>query len=137
MVKTKSNLNQNQLTFTLIKHQGQFTLPSVNIPVFKGDPLDYLFFMSAFEHGIERKTESNQDRQFFLEQFTLGQPRELVRSCQYMHPDRGYAAAKGLLKKHFGDKLKIATLYLDKGLNWAVIKTEDADALQAYSVFLN
>ena len=66
--------NQNQITETLIKQQGQFTLPSVSIPVFKGDPLDYLFFMRAFEHGIERKTESNQDRLFFLEQFTLGQP---------------------------------------------------------------
>ena len=128
--------NQNQITETLIKQQGQFTLPSVSIPVFKGDPLDYLFFMRAFEHGIERKTESNQDRLFFLEQFTLGQPRELVRSCQYMHPDRGYATAKELLKKHFGDEHKIATSYLDKGLNWAVIRTEDADALQAYSVFL-
>ena len=76
--------NQNQITETLIKQQGQFTLPSVNIPIFEGDPLDYLFFMRAFEHGIERKAENNQDRLFFLEQFTLGQPRELVRSCQYM-----------------------------------------------------
>ena len=69
--------------------------------------------MRAFEHGIERKAENNQDRLFFLEQFTLGQPRELVRSCQYMHPVMGYATAKELLKKHFGDEHKIATSYLD------------------------
>lgn len=126
--------NQNQITETLRKQQGQFTLPSVTIPVFKGDPLDYLFFMSAFEYGIERKTEKSQDRLFLLEQYTLRHPRELACRCQNMHPERGYAAAKELLKKHFGDEHKILP---HKGLNWAIIKVEDAEALQAYSVFLN
>ena len=129
--------NQNRITECLVKQQGQFTLPPVTIPIFKGDPLDYQFFIRAFEYGIERKTESCQDRLYFLEQFTLGQPRELVRSCQYMHPDRGYIEAKKLLRKHFGDDHKIAISYLDKAVSWPVIKTEDAEALQAYSVFLN
>lgn len=128
---------QNRITETLIKQQGQFTLPSITIPVFKGDPLEYQFFIRAFEHGIERKTENRQDMLYFLEQFTSGQPRELVRSCQYMLPDRGYTTAKELLKKHFGNEHKIATSYLDKVLSWPIIKAEDAEALQAYSVFLN
>ena len=37
-------------------------LPPLSIPVFKGDPLDYQFFIRAFEHGIEDRTENNKDR---------------------------------------------------------------------------
>lgn len=70
----------------------------------------------------------------FLEQFTS---KELVRRCQFMCPDKGYAMAKEPLNMHFGDDHKISISYLDMILNWPVIKTEDAEALQAYSIFLN
>lgn len=128
---------QNKITETFITQQGQHSLPSVVIPVFKGDPLDYQFFIRAFDYGIENKTKNNQDRLYFLEQFTAGQPRELVRSCQFMDPERGYAKAKELLKRHFGDEHNIATSYLNKVLKWPLIRSEDAEALQTYSVFLN
>lgn len=73
---------------------------------------------------------------YFLEQFTRGQPRELVRSCQHMAPEHGYAVAKNLLQEHFGNPYKIATAYMDKALAWQTIKSEDMKALQAYSLFL-
>lgn len=49
---------------------------------------------------------------YYLEQFTRGQPRELVRSCQHMDPDNGYTTAKQLLEEHFGNTYKIATAYM-------------------------
>lgn len=91
--------NQNRITETLTRQQGQFTSPLVTNPVFKGDPLEYQFLIRAFEHGIERETENSQDRLCFLEQFTSGPPKELVCNCQFMRPDRGYTAE--LLKKHW------------------------------------
>lgn len=129
--------NQNRITETVIKQQGQFMLPTLTIPVFKGDPLEYQFFKRASEHGIESKMDNSRDRLYFLEQFISRQPKELVRSCQFMRPDRGYAMAKELLKNHFDDDHKIFNSYLDKVLSWPVIKTEDAEALHAYSIFLN
>lgn len=73
----------------------------------------------------------------FLEQFTAGQSQEVVRSCQYMPPDRGYLEAKRQLKKHFRDEYTIATAYLDMTMNWPSIKVEDADSLISFSLFLN
>lgn len=128
---------QNQITEALVKQHNTSSLPSLTIPVFKGDPLEYQFFISAFEHGIEKRTDNSKDRLHFLEQFTTGQPQELVRSCQYMPPDRGYAEAKRLLKKHFGDDYTIATAYLDKAISWPSIKVEDAESLKCFSLFLN
>ncbi len=43
--------------------------------------------------------------------------------------------AKRLLKKYYGDDYKIATAHNDKALSWPSVKAEDAEALQAYSVF--
>ena len=73
---------------------------------------------------------------YYLEQFTRGQPRELVHSCLHMAPEYGYAKAKQLLHEHFGSKYKIAVAYIERALSWPIIKTEDVSALQAYSLFL-
>lgn len=39
-----------------------------------------------------------------------------------MDPEQGYPEAKRLLKERFGDKYKISMAYLDKALNWPIIK---------------
>lgn len=127
---------QNDITESLIKQQRLSTLPSPNIPVFKGDPLEYRLFMRAFEHRIESKTENSKDRLYYLEQHTIGQPNDLVRGCFHMDSDQGYPEAKRLLKERFGDKYKISMAYLDKALNWPAIKADDTKALEAYALFM-
>lgn len=79
---------QRDMTELLIKQQKLSTLPPQYIPIFKGDPLEYRLFIRAFEHGVEGKTESSKDRLYFMEQYTSGQPRELIRSCLHMDPDK-------------------------------------------------
>lgn len=65
-----------------------------------------------------------------------GQPKDLVCSCQHLAPDRGYAMAKHLLEEHFGNEHKITAAYMEKVLNWPVLKPEDVKSLQAYALFL-
>ena len=72
----------------------------------------------------------------YLEQYTRGQPKQLVRSCQHMTDGIGYATAKALLQEHFGNEHVIASAYMDKSFAWPAIKSEDGKALQAYSLFL-
>lgn len=127
---------QNNITELMVKQQKMMTLPPLDIPTFSGDPLDYNTFVSAFEHGVESRTESPKDRLYFLEQFTNGQPKELIKSCLHMKPDVGYHKAKQLLKEHFGNDYKVAVAYMNKVSNWAPIKPEDAEALNAFSLFL-
>ena len=63
---------QNEITEMLIKEQRLSTLPSKEIPVFKGDPMQYLTFIRTFEHCIEGKTSNERHRLFFLDQYTEG-----------------------------------------------------------------
>lgn len=91
--------------------------------------------MRAFEQVGEDKV-SQSDCLYYLEQFTRGQPRELVRSCQHMAADLGYVKAKELLKQHFGNEYKVASAYKEKVFAWPPIRAEDVNALQAYSLFL-
>ncbi|KAJ0039347.1 hypothetical protein NL108_017479 [Boleophthalmus pectinirostris] len=106
------------------------------IPVFDGNPLKYHTFVRAFENGVECNTNDNCDRLYFLEQYTQGHAKELVRSCQHIDPERGYTRAKALLKEHYGNELKVASAYMERALSWPHIKTEDVQALQEYSLFL-
>lgn len=127
---------QNDITEALVKQLQHSLLPTREIPVFNGDPLQYRSFIKAFEHGIEAKTDNDQDRLYYLEQYTGGQPRELVRSCFHMEPSRGYRQAKQQLEWNFGNVMKITTAYVNKALSWAPIKAEDGQALRAYALFL-
>lgn len=132
---SSSGVHWRNNTTSLVQQQHLISLPARNIPLFDGDPLQYVSFMRAFEQGVEEKA-SKSDCLYYLEQFTRGQPRELVRSCLYMTPELGYDKAKQLVQEHFGCKYKIAVAYIEKALSWAPIKNEDVNALQAYSLFL-
>lgn len=94
---------QNEITALLIKQQQTSPLPTREIPVFGGDPLQFRSFIKAFEG----KTESMQDKLYYLEQFTVGQPKNLVRSYLHMDPVRGYKEAKQQLEWNFGNSIKI------------------------------
>ncbi|KAJ8391888.1 hypothetical protein AAFF_G00083590 [Aldrovandia affinis] len=127
---------QRDIADLIIMQQKLALLPAREIAVFNGDPLTYQSFMRAFEYLVEDKTSSSQDRLYFLEQYTSDQPRDLVRSCLNMDARQGYAEAKRLLKKHFGNEVMVTNAYLEKALSWTAIKADDGKALQAYALYL-
>ncbi|KAL2089185.1 hypothetical protein ACEWY4_016084 [Coilia grayii] len=128
--------NQSELTRMLMKQQLLTTLPQGSIPIFDGQVLEYKSFIHSFQNMIERKTDNNRDRLQFLIQYTKGQAQRLVKSCEYMAPDRGYQMTKKLFKENFGNKYKISCAYLYKALSWPQIKSEDSKSLQDYAMFL-
>ncbi len=127
---------QNEITALLVEQQTSHLLPPREIPCFDGDPLQYRTFVRAFVHCVEKNTRNKGDCLYFLEKYTRGQPKDLVRSCQHMPPDRGYDMARYLLEQHFGDEYKITAAYMEKVLSWPVVKSEDGKSLQAYALFL-
>ncbi len=131
-----SSNNLGAITDLIVQQQNMSSLPTRHVPVFNGEPLNFKPFMQAFEHCIENKTNSNQDRLYYLEQYTSGQPKELVRSCLHMDADRGFAEAKRLLEHHFGDEFKITNAYMEKALNWNNIPVDNGEALHSYALFL-
>lgn len=127
---------QNEITSLLIQQQCLSALPKRDIPIFDGNPMEYYTFTKAFENGIEQNTNSYSDRLYFLEQYTKGHAKELVRSCQHIEPGRGYIRAKTLLKEHYGNDQKVAAAYMDRVMSWPQMKPDDVRALQEYSLFL-
>lgn len=127
---------QNEMTSILVHQQALASLPRRDIQVFDGNPLQYHAFMQTFEHIIEAKTNNPVDCLHYLEQYTVRQPQQLVRSCQHITDGTGYATAKALLLEHFGNEHHIASAYMNKIFSWPQIKSEDVKSLQSYSLFL-
>ncbi len=76
------------ITEMLVNQQKQAQLPVKKVAVFRGDPLTYRSFIRAFEHAIEQRADNDQDKLYYLQQYTAEEPQELVRSCKHMPPHR-------------------------------------------------
>ena len=53
-----------------------------------------------------------------------------------MAPDEGYAEARKLIEKKFGDEFRIPSACESKAINWPPVKSEDGSALSRFSVYL-
>ncbi|CAB4003249.1 Hypothetical predicted protein [Paramuricea clavata] len=111
-------------------------LPKPEVPVFSGDPIDYQTFIRAFENLIETNTDSNSARLYYLIQYTQGDVKELMKSCLSMKSEEGYAEARRLLKRRYDQDYKIAASYVDRVTTGPMIKSENAAALQRFSILL-
>ena len=131
----ESNSNQ-QLLETLISYNLKGLMPKTEIEPFDGNFTMYQNFIIAFEAIIEKNLQNDKEKLLYLEQFTRGAPREIVRGCVHMHPDIGYKKARSLLEKRYGRTEQITNAYLDKILNWPSIKANDVESLDKFSITL-
>ena len=128
---------QNQLEW--IEQQCYTTalsLPQPEVPIFRGQPIEYCSFICEFENLIESKTDSSSLQLYYLVQYTAGDVQELMHSCLAMNPDKGYQEARRLMKEKHGQNYKITTAYVDRLTNGPPIRSEDGNALQKFSVQL-
>ncbi|KAK2561883.1 hypothetical protein P5673_015280 [Acropora cervicornis] len=129
-------LQQTRIMEMLAINQNKGKLPQPRLPTFNGNPVEYRTFVQAFESLIESRTSSSTERLYYLEQYTTGDVKELVRSCHHLAPDEGYPEARRLIEKKFGDNFRIAFAYESKALNWPPVKSEDGSALSRFLVTL-
>ncbi|XP_039593496.1 uncharacterized protein LOC120516100 [Polypterus senegalus] len=118
------------------KPQRVMSLPPLHVPVFDGDPLDFLLFFSSFDHLVDSRCESDEDKYFYLHQFTSGTPHVIVRSFLHKASDTGYREARNKLYKFYGHKYMISKAFLDKAMEWPPIMEDDTEALHSYLFFL-
>lgn len=104
--------------------------------MFTGNPLTYRSFIRSFEHTIEHKIDNENDKLYYLEQYTAGKSQKIVRSCGHMPSSRGFNEAKWLLQRNYGDELVMASVYIDKALKWAQNRSVDGKASSTYALFL-
>ena len=130
--QTALQFQQNRIMELLAHNQNRSKLPQPRVPVFDGNPIEYRTFVRAFESLVESRTLSSTDRLYYLEQFTAGDVKELVRSCHHLPSEEGYDEARRLLRRKYGDDYRIASAYEMKALNWPSIKAEDGIALNRF-----
>ena len=116
-----------------LQHQD---MPDLIVETFTGDPLRFQFSMTMFETAVEAKTQVQKERLAMLIEFTSGEPKHLIETCLYQEPSVGYQRAKELLKKRYGNPLRVADTYMDKLRSWPRIPDGNGKAIRGFFIFL-
>ena len=127
---------QNLIMKALLAQQVRGSLPKLEIQKFSGCITDYVSFIKTFDNMIASKLEDYEEKLHFLEQFTTGEPQDIVRGCLMLPAADGYAKARERLQQRYGDERRMASALLDKLLSWPSVKYDDIRALDKLSIFL-
>ena len=92
-------MHLQKLTEAVLCQQRRTLLPNTEIRKFSGDPKAYPMFIRSFYSRIERETDSDSERLYFLQQCTTGKPHEIVTGYMHLQPDVGYTNARAALHR--------------------------------------
>ena len=128
---------QNEFSHKIAKHQERSELPKLEPSVFDGsDVTTFRTFMCNYNRIVHSKCDSNDDRFYYLKQYTSGTALKLVQCFDGFDPDAAYDRAVSILEEKYENEYKNASAYLSKLQQWPRIKGEDGPALQDLSIFL-
>jgi hypothetical protein len=89
-------------------------LPKREFLYFDGNPVNYTRFMRNFELNVENRVQEKSVKLSFLIQYTSGTAREAMENCVILPADEGYAKAKEILRKNFGQKHIIIRAFIER-----------------------
>ena len=127
---------QSKLLEVLLQTTERSQLPATEVTKFRGDAAQYFSFIHSFDNRIGSKHISDQDKLYYLQQYTEDQPKEIVRGCLLMPPERGYQEARRLLHKRYGNEENICAAHIEKLMTWPTIKPDNISGLQNFAVAL-
>ena len=73
------------------------------IQTFRGDPLEYHFFMLSLRESVKQKTDDPHGRLIRLLKFTDGEGKETIGHCIQQSSEIQYRIANSLLEDHYGN----------------------------------
>ncbi|XP_068204676.1 uncharacterized protein [Palaemon carinicauda] len=111
-------------------------LPSIEVPKFKGDPIEFASFMMAFDARIAPNASGDADKLYYLDQQLEGEAKDLIGGCLYMSSSERYTTARNLLSQEYGDPYKVSMAYIKKLISWSALKHEDPHSLYTFALFL-
>ena len=114
----------------------QMQLPRMSLLNFDGDIMHYGNFIRQFEAAVANKTKSEQEKLYYLHQMTTGMAKDIVETCLHLPPGKGYAEARRLLHKRYGDGNRVATALVNKILAWHQIESNDVAALDEFAIYI-
>ena len=126
----------NETSAILARNQTIAMLPPKELEPFDGDHLKFSPFLRAFNQVIVERVSNYVDRMHYLEQYTRGKARDIVRSCSYMDPRDGFEHAMKLLTEKYGNEYHVAQSFSKKMREWPPLKQEDGAAMEEFATFL-
>ena len=126
----------NEASAILARNQTIAMLPPKELEPFDGDHLKFSPFLRAFNQVIVERVSNYVDRMHYLEQYTRGKARDIVRSCSYMDPRDGFEHAMKLLTEKYGNEYHVAQSFSKKMREWPPLKQEDGAAMEEFATFL-
>ena len=110
-------------------------LPTLQLQSFNGDPTKYNNFIRGFEAKIACRVEDDEEKLYYLDQFTAGKPKDIVSSCLHMPPGEGYVEARRLLHERYGNVIQTVAHMIERILSWPSIRA-GTDDLDRFAIFL-
>ena len=78
----------------------QQSAPEVEVETFRGDPLEYYYYISVFREAVELKIDDPHDRLVRLLKYTEGEVRDTIKRYIQQTPETGYQKVKGIMEIH-------------------------------------
>ena len=117
----------------LLRHQ---PTPEVEIEKFRGNSLEYYYFISVFREVVELKIDDPHGRLVRLLSYTEGEARDTIKHCIPYIPEAGYQKTKLLLERHYGDLHRILAVYRKEIRGWPSLKNGDSAGYRRFYNFL-
>ena len=114
----------------------QDSLPLPEPETFRGDLLQYPFWLKSFQTIIEGQTDKPSQRLYYLGKYTAGEAKEAICGFLSLETSDAYTQAKKVLADRFGNPFLIADAYRKKINEWPKIPPNDGANLRNYSDFL-
>ena len=115
---------QAEISLLLVEQQKRNGLPAKELSVFSGNAFDYPAFTTAFDSIISGNVQSNRDRLYFLDKYTVGKANEIVKGFLAVNSEDAYTEARKL-----GNLVHVAEAYKSRLRNWPQIKDGDSAGL--------
>ena len=97
-----NNLRRNNdvnIAEMMCKLVNQQAAPEIDIDLFGGNPLEFHYFMAAFDETVEKKPEKPRGKLTRLIKYTPGEVKEMIKHCTQLPPKEGYETAKQMMHK--------------------------------------
>ena len=114
----------------------QQAAPDVDIDIFSGDPVNYLYFIAVFEEVVEKKIDDPRVRLARLIRYTESEPKEMIKHCIQQPVSVGYKNARSLLEEKYGISHYIVAASQKEIKSWPQLKPADGAGYRRFYNFL-
>ena len=111
-------------------------LPKHELPKFSGEPLFFNRWFASFQLLVDNQNISTNLKMFHLSNCLEGEALRAVEGCLLLNTDSSYHEALTILKRRFGDEIRISEAFRTKMDQWPNVKPDDAQSLRDFADFL-